>query len=693
MADTFTPEVPKVTNTEALHMHNESVVTAGITADKLEQLAKERAASKDPREFLRKVVDGTAVQSFSADRTANLLSSFGGGNATKTETGEIIIKDGAGEIETQRFNEAQGIIAELAGFQKYAEVLKEAQGTGKTAPEIATEKGYGDFNELRSKALKTLTTELLRDISPELAGLNEGELQTIVDERLAKDPAFRAEVSTLLSQVKIPTTEISKNSEAEQLTTDKGTIEERRNAAATEIKTYIEASLKDSGVDLDTIKIDELVKKYVDLPYNTADILNDLDFDLGGLFPEYPDYNEYVTYKKKIDELTQAKLKLGTKDEDKKGIIDAQIDQLKESIDFDTKKETYEKDGKFKAYINLKTALSTDKANGSYTSPVARRVQEMLALKNGLSTTTEKLSKAQTSGDLATSKSRDERLEQERVAIDQLRQVLPKAIAQTLLDRAEAADKVRASNASKDFDADTKKLMDVVQKTKQTRGLGYSENGMRGQRLNNRDEIIGDARALALNKDKGLRELTLRYAGLLGTNKLNEDGTPTAGDARIQSYDDLNSRQRAMIDKIYTSESNSIKMKVAQDLVASQSFMDKLRDKIPGTDKNGLNDTEWEEFGKFYKDDVTKIVSASQEGRQAIAQLEAAGIKPESKKGMGILMWLALLLAGGATIASLGGLANIIPAIAGTGFAGIKAVAVGAGGGGADAVTAVANGS
>ena len=637
MADTFTPELPKVTNTEALHMHNESVVTAGITADKLEQLAKERAASKDPREFLRKVVDGTAVQSFSADRTANLLSSFGGGNATKTETGEIIIKDGAGEIETQRFNEAQGIIAELAGFQKYAEVLKEAQGTGKTAPEIATEKGYGDFNELRSKALKTLTTELLRDISPELAGLNEGELQTIVDERLAKDPAFRAEVSTLLSQVKIPTTEISKNSEAEQLTTDKGTIEERRNAAATEIKTYIEASLKDSGVDLDTIKIDELVKKYVDLPYNTADILNDLDFD--------------------------------------------------------TKKETYEKDGKFKAYINLKTALSTDKANGSYTSPVARRVQEMLALKNGLSTTTEKLSKAQTSGDLATSKSRDERLEQERVAIDQLRQVLPKAIAQTLLDRAEAADKVRASNASKDFDADTKKLMDVVQKTKQTRGLGYSENGMRGQRLNNRDEIIGDARALALNKDKGLRELTLRYAGLLGTNKLNEDGTPTAGDARIQSYDDLNSRQRAMIDKIYTSESNSIKMKVAQDLVASQSFMDKLRDKIPGTDKNGLNDTEWEEFGKFYKDDVTKIVSASQEGRQAIAQLEAAGIKPESKKGMGILMWLALLLAGGATIASLGGLANIIPAIAGTGFAGIKAVAVGAGGGGADAVTAVANGS
>ena len=195
------------------------------------------------------------------------------------------------------------------------------------------------------------------------------------------------------------------------------------------------------------------------------------------------------------------------------------------------------------------------------------------------------------------------------------------------------------------------------------------------------DLILDDARALATMKDEGLRRLVLLHMGLAGEPRIDDQGNPVAGGGVIENPDHLNARQRAMYDSIFASEGQAIKQKVATDLVASQGFMDKLRDKIPGTDKNGLNTVEWEEFGKYYNNDMKKIVESTQEGKNALRSLEAAGIKPDTKNWTKWLLWLAAIIGGGTTIAAMGGLTTVIPGVAGTGFAAIKAVATGVGSG------------
>lgn len=685
------PEAPRITNQEALHMHNEGVTTAGITPERLAQLQRLRRESADPRDFLRKMAEGGAVANFSSERTANIQLSFGGGKAKRDERGNITFSGETGSVEEQLFNEAQSVVTELKQFQSYAEILTDAARTGKTAEAVAAEKGI-DYNTTRNAALATATNEILFELDPELRAVTDPEaIKRIVDERLMKDPAFRREVSTLLSQIKLPNTEISGNAEAQALQQNKENITKRQKDASIEIKNYLTQALDSSGVDLKKIRggIDGLVTKYAGLPYTTESILNDLEYDLGTLFPKYPEYNEFLKYKKKIDELTESKLKLNTdRDKGKIEAIDNQIKELKDSIDYDTKKGEFEANDEFNAFNRLKSTLSPEKTNGAYSNPVARRVQELLSLKGQLAEIDEKYGKTVDSGNLATGKTRNERLEQERTAISEMRGIVPKAIAKTLLERAEAADKARQRENTNQFDTETRQMLDTVRRSMRERGFGFREDegDGRGVRINNRETIIGDARDLAINKDDGLRRLTLQHMGLLGEARVNDQGEEIDGET-IQSVDHLNARQRALFDRIFATEGQAIKMKVARDLMVSQPLIDKIYEKIPGTEKNGLNPTEWEEFGRYYKDNINQIVNSTKEGKDAIAQLEAAGIKAESRQGAKILMWLALLLGGGATIASLGGLATIIPALAGTGVAGIKAVAMGAGGGAEAVVT------
>ncbi len=720
------PEAPQVTNQEALHMHNEGTTTAGIDAARMDEIRRWRRESNNPRDFLKKMAENGTSASFPSDKVNEFKKSFGAGkiDAAGNFTGD------PGSIEERLFREGQTAVKDLADFQRYAEIMVEARRTGRAPGTVANGQleGYANYAALRAAALRTVATNITAEVEPEFATVtNTAEIQAIVEERLATDPAFRRLITEGLAAIKRPTTEVSVNAEVAALDIKITELTTQQAQATTEIKSFIRAS----GVDFSALRarrtdgtlasgntaLDYLVDNYISRNLPPAEILNNLKHDIIPLFPAAAtDFLPFLNEETRVKGL-EARL--------------AQIDPVRNRAEYDAlKQELFGNEAvpgtrgtravtnargkvitpatvgvasvpqvkgaktlleerrvilaanpEFAKYLKVNALLSPTAEGSTDPSRVAQRLQEVARVKTEIAEAQTRRSQAQTEGDRATSETKTQRIEQEQAIIDELRGIIPKAIAQTILDRAQAADVIRQRENITNFNTETRQMLDTVRRSMRERGFGHIEAGGRLVRVNNRDLILDDARALATMKDEGLRRLVLLHMGLAGEPRIDDQGNPVAGGGVIENPDHLNARQRAMYDSIFASEGQAIKQKVATDLVASQGFMDKLRDKIPGTDKNGLNTVEWEEFGKYYNNDMKKIVESTQEGKNALRSLEAAGIKPDTKNWTKWLLWLAAIIGGGTTIAAMGGLTTVIPGVAGTGFAAIKAVATGVGSG------------
>lgn len=717
------PEAPQVSNQEALHMHNEGTVTAGIDAARLGEIQRLRQESTNPRDFLKKMAENGTSASFPSDKVNEFKNSFGAGKIDAA--GNFI--GTAGSVEERLFKEGQAAVKDLADFQRYAEIMVEARRTGRTPAAVANGQfeGYANYAALRAAALKAVAVNITSEMEPEFAAVtNTAEVQAIVEERLATDPAFRRLITEGLSAIKRPTTEVANNAEVAALDTKIAELTTQQTQARTEVKSFIRAS----GIDLTALRatradgttvrgnaaLEYLVDNYIDRNLPPADILNNLRHDIIPLFPDAPtqflpflaDEERVRGIEARLRQLDRNAPEYKTLFEELNGteevpgrpavapvmrgrtIVTPAISEVltipkskgaKERLE--ERRRTLARNPEFAKYLKVNALLSPTAEGSTDKSRVAQRLEEVARVKTEIAEAEARKAQSQTEGDRATSETRDQRLEQERIMIAELRGVIPKAIAQTILDRAQAADVIRQRENITNFNTETRQMLDTVRRSMRERGFGHIEAGGRLVRVNNRDLILDDARALATMKDEGLRRLVLLHMGLAGEPRIDDQGNPVAGGGVIENPDHLNARQRAMYDSIFASEGQAIKQKVATDLVASQGFMDKLRDKIPGTDKNGLNTVEWEEFGKYYNNDMKKIVESTQEGKNALRSLEAAGIKPDTKNWTKWLLWLAAIIGGGTTIAAMGGLTTVIPGVAGTGFAAIKAVATGVGSG------------
>ena len=212
------PEAPQVSNQEALHMHNEGTVTAGIDAARLGEIQRLRQESTNPRDFLKKMAENGTSASFPSDKVNEFKSSFGAGKIDAA--GNFI--GTAGSVEERLFKEGQAAVKDLADFQRYAEIMVEARRTGRTPAAVANGQfeGYANYAALRAAALKAVAVNITSEMEPEFAAVtNTAEIQAIVEERLATDPAFRRLITEGLSAIKRPTTEVSNNAEVAALDT------------------------------------------------------------------------------------------------------------------------------------------------------------------------------------------------------------------------------------------------------------------------------------------------------------------------------------------------------------------------------------------------------------------------------------------------------------------------------------------
>lgn len=681
MADGTPITSEAVTPQEALLTHNTPKVdTLGMTPEQLKELEGLREQSPDKREFFQSIIEGKVNAPFTSERTENLALSFGGGKAKREKDGDPIKFDGdPGSVEARLFNEAQAEITSLQKFQQYAELLAKAQQKGISFEDYAKEAGVAGFEDIRTEALETILSDVLYSSIEGLDTMDPKDLQDLIDNHLVQDPAFRNELSNLLGKIKLPRTEITSNTEADVLNSKIGELDAQSSRALGEVETYLKSTIPDFDTKLG-IDVKAKIEDYVKRGYNTEQILNELKFDLlpTKYFDKLTDYRSHEDEYKRLNETYQQLIKIDkTRNKDLYDSLNRSY--TKDRNTWKAENAVLTKDPKYSEFQNITSALAGTKDGARFEGRAAQRIQELVGVKTQKDEAVAKKSISETTGNQAVSKNRDTRLEEERAAIAELRGVIPKAIAKTLLDRQEKGNAIRTKNEKAKFDAETNSIIDSIQTGMTKRGLGFETDEVtgRGKRLKDRGTITADAKMIALQKDSGLRDIGVELSGLMVPKKL-DDGTivMTGGKPEMvaaKSYSQLDERQKASFDKAFAIQKQALKVKIVTDLTASYGFLNKMVDfgKLGFGDKNSLNDTEWEELGKYASDSLRQVVSATQEGQRAIQQLEAAGIKPESKRGISILTLLGLLIASPIALAAFGGI-GVVGAVGAGGIGAIR---------------------
>lgn len=674
------PEIKStVTTAEALHSFGaKEAKEAGFDAAKNKKVADMQSrlnASTDPKDWLKAVKEGKGFGDFSSEKTEEMLGAFGMGKATKDTSEKInIAKDASAEAKAL-FAEANSTIVKLKSFQQYSELLKIQAVDGIDSARQAARDRDIDYDAVREIALDSLVNDLIYKTNPELVGKNIKLIKDYLDDHLVKDPTFRQAVSDELAKVNLPTKEVPADGESARLGEKVTQLTEQQKTARADIKRYLD------GTDADLSKlgrgIDEAVTDYVQRGYTTEQVLNELKHDLTNptIFPDNVKYLDFMQEEARVEELRQRYLKTDPVRSEKayrafKSEYNAANNKLvaekgKLDADFD----------KFKAMYD---ALSSAKDGTVYKSRTAQRIAELVTVKPQLEEAQKAQTAAEAAGGSASATARAERIAQEKAALEELRGVIPKALATTLLDRMEELGKIDIKDQQEKMQAEELALLKTMQENRQKRGLGYEVGAdNRAKRIKDRGRIVDDARMIAARKDEGIRTIALENTGWLGQTKIDDNGNEvrdTAGNLQtITSYDDLNTNQKRIFDKTYAVEAKNIKLKVMSDLINSRNILGKLKDAVPFTDKNGLNKAEWEEFAKYYSSSLREVIAQSTEGKRALQQLDGLNVKGESKFGLLAMLAMALIT-GGVGVAALGGIGAVGGAIGSAGVGAAKGI-------------------
>lgn len=664
-------QAPSIEPKKVLHYGDTTATRPGMTPEErqwLSDIGKLKEKGATGKEQLSAVRERTSSHGFSDGQRRNMELSFGGGKAKEDQAGNLTIDQTANTQEKASYENARALIAELSGYIDYVDILNTNAQTGRPIDSIIRDRNNAGFRNIntrtaydnaRQKALDAITnSEAMRDLFPDVQSIGSANVRRdFIEKVLANDTTLRNSVVRRLNEISerasaLPS--IEKDAETETATREKTAKEQKLTAEMNKVFQELQS-------DVTTLSQTEITRYQNEIRNGKSvdHILSQIRQDAIWTIPNAQSFSDYYKLKGQQDQLNRQLLQMTNKNNQQAvQRLTADINTLDQQL---TPLETIVNNPANQADLNQYNErtkrYATTNPDGSQTA-FASRIGDLTKLQSEVEELEATISLRQNDNAKKEADSRRNRLAKETEIINELRGVFSESILDTLEKRYDEVAKLeqqRLEKAEKDgISADDK----AIEQAMRDNWIQY-DIATRSKTVHV-DQIQEDIRTLAYKGEDGLRRL------ILSDMNLQIPMLDNAGNVIPNRFEDLSDRntlenidldrlsdeQKKRLDEAYNKHADNYRQKLMKDFFASKGLKDRLKGWVPGTDKLGLNKDEWRMLEENFKGKLAEGLGQSTVADGVVKNLEAAGIKPDSKMKWLIYMLVAILGVG--AVATLG---------------------------------------
>lgn len=672
MPNIATPEAPSIKPVDVLSFGEQSPrIPDNVLSGRLQEarqraqsLREQREAGRTGRQVLEAQRDRSSTKTFDAKNVKGLELRFGAGAAY--EAGSSVQLDAKLKPTSEQkasFEQGKTAAEQVGKVLLYTEVAAEQAKTGKSPTEILKEKGIKEtWDKVREDALGTiLQNDMLQQAIPELQDFFTKEVQMqFIEAALVKDPQLRTKIVEKMRDISerassLP--EVRKDQETEEAKVLQAQAETQMQSGWGKMKQTLEAE----GYDVSKLagsqaEIDKLIKEGVALPQIASRIRETLLQN--GQFSDRKNIELYINLQKKKEEI-EVKLQKSIKGSESERHNGAELARV--TAELQAADSTFDKT-QYENYSKLVSMLGDTDMSGKFgqnRGQIEQDIKQTVAA-GGKYASAEQTIRAR-SQEVAKLEQKDqaERLRQESELIDALRDVIPDAIAEILLERHDEIVQLEMQRQEKINEQTTsegvRKVGDAINKN----WIEYNDKTR--EKTVHRDAIGKDVRFAAYHGEEGIRRMILRDMDI---------GHEDWKDVDLST---LPEEQKKALEDAYTTHGQAYKDKLLGDFFTAKDFRDGgfkvgfKNWKIEGSvGALGLKEHEWKLLEQNFGKDLDKRLESSQEGAKMIQEMKDRKIVPNFKSKW--LMYLLLLLGGVGTVVA-GPLAGVV-AVGAAGAAG-----------------------
>lgn len=623
--------------------------------------AKEKSQQNKGRESIQ-TLRGNQETRFTPLDARSLQEKFGGGKAKLDEGsgGVEIYKDASGE-EKASFESARDAIQKLSSYLEYIDISNEMARNGGKIEDIinaradkgGTIKNNEQYINARTEALNFIISKspaLFKDI--DISKMDENDKLHFVEDTIAKDPIFRNSIAKTLKEASQQAENLPKIESDEELNTASQNAEEAKTeqeAAERELDGF----LKDLGFEMTDERKANFNRLMSAGRFGEAiQIIQDSLLDINK-FPKYADFLNFIDLNNQLKNLDKERKDLGDQQtsyaNDKRNSYKDVEARLK-TLNIDQNSQEWKE---FEKILRV-TNSQKDPTTNEYLGLIPKQFEKI----NKLKQTQNDFKKLQERrGPLALVKEKTvrlDRLKKESDIIDLLDNAVGNAAADALDARYDAVYGAKSEAVKKErekkMSEDEKKITRAMDKN----WIEYSfKPGGKRERNPDSDNINNDMKYLAYYGQDGVKRMLLRE---LGWKYKKDDGTEAVIDKNAafneDIFDKLSDEQKKQLDELTAKHADKYREKLMVDFTLLRTRWSRFTDTLPGTDKMGLKNYEWQLLEKNFPGAFEKAMNESQAFKNSVSQLEARGIKPDFK--MKWFLWLISILGVGAATMAFG---------------------------------------
>ncbi|GEM_PF-3900261 len=678
---TSAPEAPKFTPKEVLQAGDTSVNLPGITPEQLQRqkdLEQLRKDGKSGKEGLQMASETTRETSFGRLQLNAFELKFGAGETEENPATHLVeAKANATPAEKASFERAKRAAEQASAFLQYSSILAESERTGISIPDTIRSrvargdtsiKSAAEYDRQRIAGLDALLSSgYIKSLFPELAdpSMHPEYKRKYIEKTLGREIGLRTTIATKFRELSaraeaLP--EVAKDDELKNAEKEQKSAKTKAQEGVDQIVKSIET---DTGQPLDPAE-KKAIEDAIGNGATPEQILRQIRQLTVEKVPHYAEFSKISELKNRTDEAfarwNQGKIpttmnknaipnqaavdaanKLYSQYETLSNEYDALMNTVNQNrpdydkfVDFDRR---YPTAGAANSEIGAKLAEL-------YQNQVRiRELDTIIADKRANPNTNER-------------DSRNARLQAESDLVDEVENIFSESAQEVLLKRyeqlAELDEKGREKDAKEGITADDKAIAESMRENwikfdRETRTKSVSTV-----------RIQEDMLTIAYKGEDGLKRLLLREMQLQ-IPKLDASGNPIPGAFEDlyerETYEniDLNrltEEQKKRLDDAYNKHADTYRNKLMKDFFASKTLKDKLKGWVPGSDKLGLSKDEWRMLEENFRGQLASGLAKSKEAGNVLKNLEASGIKPDSK--MKWLIYILIAIIGAGAVATVG---------------------------------------
>lgn len=626
------------------------------------ELRAQREAGKTGKQVLEEQRERGSAKPFESKKIKALELRFGGG-AAKEDGREVVIDTDKNPSFEQidSFTDAKDAAEKIGKVLLYAEVAAEHTKTGKSPADILSDRGVLDrWEDVRTAGLDVLLqNDNLRQAIPELQDLGPESLQReFLEGALAKDPKFQAKIAEKMrdiSQRASTLSEVPKDQQTEEAKVLQAQAETQMQSGWGKMRQALEAEGYDvSKLEASQAEIDRLIKEGVSYP-QIANLIREAVLR-GSDFSKRAEIEAYIALQKQRQQVLTSLQQAG-KNPPLTDRYSKDLDGIEAKIaDIDGKYTPEE----YEHYVKVTTMFGGEDVSGKfgqYKGLLEQDIKQTVAAGGKYASAEQTIRARNQEAAKLEQKGLSERLRQESELIDELKDVLPDAIAEILLERHDEMVQLQMESREKKNESGVELGLKIIEDAMNKNWIEYNDKTR--EKTIHRDAIGQDVRFAAYHGDEGIKRLMLRDMG-------NRDWR----DVDLTTLPEV---QTKMLEQAYTTHGQAYKDRLLTDFFTAKDFRDGgfkvgfKNWKIEGSyGALGLKEHEWKLLEQNFGKDLDKRLEASQEGAKMLQEMKDRKVVPNFKSKW--LMYLLLLLGGVGTVVA-GPMAGVL-AVGAAGAAG-----------------------